>query len=259
MDNFTKEIKTVTLSPEYLYNESGTSDGTQIKYHKDGLWYKVDNTGGEGLAEYLASIVLRCSSLSEKEYVTYEQIEINGEPGCVSRDCLMKNEELRSVYRLWMAVRGGDISEYLSKMDYDDAIETVLSFMKTETGLDLRRYFANNMAFAMFIRNEDLHFNNLNVIFDGNEFREAPIMDNGRSMFVGNKRYDPQKSISVNIRNTFSKSFSGSFEQNYRYLRHYCDLTIDSDKLKGMLEAEPDSLQKNVLLYQLSHCRDIMI
>ncbi len=254
-----KEIKSVTLSPEYLYTENSTSDGTQIKYHRDDLWYKVDNSGGEGLAEYLASVVLECSSLLPEKYVRYEQVIINDEYGCVSHDCLKEGEELRSIYRLWAGVRGGDIGEFLSQMDYDDAIETVLSFMSAETGLDLRGYFANNMALAMFIRNEDLHFNNYWVIFDGTDFKEAPIMDNGRSMFVGNKKYDPGRSFSENIKNTFSKSFSGSFEQNYRYLQKFCDLRICGDRLKERLAGEEDSPQKRFLLFQLDRYHDTLV
>lgn len=42
-----------TLSESYIYNDSGTSEGTQIKYVRDGYWYKKDSRGHEGLTEYL--------------------------------------------------------------------------------------------------------------------------------------------------------------------------------------------------------------
>lgn len=245
-----REIKKIEIEDKYLYMDSGTSDGTQIKYHKGDVWYKVDNIGGEGLSEYLASKVLLCSNLKAEEYVVYEPVIINGKTGCCSKNCLKDNESLISFYRLWAGTRGGDIATYLSKMDYDDAIETVIGFIGNETGLDIRRYLANCMAFSMFIRNEDLHFNNYQLIYDGNSFREAPIMDNGRSMFVGNKLFDNKKSVKENIKNTYSKSFSPSYELNYNYLKEYCDLEIDMDRLRNELDKESESYQRDFLMYQ---------
>jgi len=113
-----REIKKIEIEDKYLYMDSGTSDGTQIKYHKDDVWYKVDNIGGEGLSEYLASKVLLCSNLKAEEYVVYEPVIINGKTGCCSKNCLKDNESLISFYRLWAGTRGGDIAIYLSKMDY---------------------------------------------------------------------------------------------------------------------------------------------
>lgn len=82
------------LSNEHIVQESGTSEGTQIKYKKDGFWYKQDNRGNEGLTEYLVSGLLKYSTLEASEYVTYEKGLINGKTGCRSRDFLKKEEEL---------------------------------------------------------------------------------------------------------------------------------------------------------------------
>ena len=32
-----------TISDEYIVIQSGTSEGSQIKYRKDNYWYKKDN------------------------------------------------------------------------------------------------------------------------------------------------------------------------------------------------------------------------
>ena len=45
----------VEISSDYLMRETGTSEGTQVKYYKDDYWYKLDNRGNEGLVEYLVS------------------------------------------------------------------------------------------------------------------------------------------------------------------------------------------------------------
>ena len=36
-----------TISDEYIVIQSGTSEGSQIKYRKDNYWYKKDNRGHE--------------------------------------------------------------------------------------------------------------------------------------------------------------------------------------------------------------------
>lgn len=56
-----------TLSESYIYNDSGTSEGTQIKYVRDGYWYKKDSRGHEGLAEYLCSKLMTFSDLDPEE------------------------------------------------------------------------------------------------------------------------------------------------------------------------------------------------
>ena len=75
------------IDNDHIVMQGGTSEGTQIKYRKDGFWYKKDNRGREGLAEYLTSGILRFSTLNPKEYVRYEIGNINGHPGCRSWIC----------------------------------------------------------------------------------------------------------------------------------------------------------------------------
>ncbi len=238
------------MDDKYLFTDSSTSDGSQIKYYKDGYWYKQDNKGGEGRAEYLASVVLKCSTMAKDDFVEYREAIINGKPGCCSRDCLNEGESLVSFYRLWAGTCGGDIAAFLQRMDYDDAIEKVLDFAKEQTGLDLHEYLADNMYISEFIRNEDLHFNNLWVIFGKDGFRRAPVMDNGRSMFVGNDRYSPDKSFEENMKQTHSKIFSPDYNLNFRYLEKWRTVRIDKDALIMALQKEEASVQRDFLLYR---------
>ena len=68
----------VKISDDFLVDTEGTSDGTQLKFFKDGYWYKEDNEGREGEVEYLVSKLLTFSTLKPEEYVIYEQGKING-------------------------------------------------------------------------------------------------------------------------------------------------------------------------------------
>ena len=38
----------VNIESQYIVMQEGTSEGTQIKYKKDGYWYKKDSRGKEG-------------------------------------------------------------------------------------------------------------------------------------------------------------------------------------------------------------------
>lgn len=58
-----------------------SSKGNQLKFESDGVWYKADYLGYEGLAEYTVSKLLKFSDMKTEEYVDYEteQICYNGQ------------------------------------------------------------------------------------------------------------------------------------------------------------------------------------
>ena len=57
------------IENQYIVMQEGTSEGTQIKYKKNGYWYKKDSRGNEGLTEYLVSELMRYTSLKGDEYI----------------------------------------------------------------------------------------------------------------------------------------------------------------------------------------------
>lgn len=76
----------------------GSSKGNQMKWRTDdGIWYKADGNGYEGLTEYMVSALLAYSSLLPEEYVRYDTEEIvyrhSRFTGCKSRDFLMPGEQ----------------------------------------------------------------------------------------------------------------------------------------------------------------------
>ena len=211
-------LKEFNIDDSFLVRTSGTSDGTQDKYFKEGLWFKVDRYGGEGLAEKAASIILKESGFPTSQFVEYEPCIINGKSGCFSKDFLKQGEDFITLYRFYKNTNGRDLASVCSKMDYDDAIEYVLSFMKQQTGLDLHEYLANTFELDRVILNEDRHFNNLGIIYNGTTFRAAPIFDNGKAFYIGNKKHE-----------AYAKAFSPSFDTNAKYLKKYCTLNITKE------------------------------
>ena len=74
------------IGNDYIVIQEGTSEGTQVKYKKDGYWYKKDNRGNEGRAEYLVSKFMQFTTLQENEFISYEEGTINGKSGCRSKN-----------------------------------------------------------------------------------------------------------------------------------------------------------------------------
>jgi len=245
-------LSNIEIDSRYLVTDTGTSDGTQIKYYFEGKWYKVDRYGGEGEAEALASKVMELSDFDSKNYVHYDEVMINGERGCVSEDFLKPGESFITLYRLHSNITGQDPAAVTSKMDYDDAIDYIVSFVKNNIGLDIREYLANTMMLDSLILNEDRHFNNYGLILSGDKPRTAPIFDNGKSLFVGNPRYDSTKTMSENRKIAFAKAFSGNFTLNKNYLKDYRTLNFDKDKIRDYLrtcDLQTDSVYSR--LYKL--------
>ena len=250
---WSQNMHNIEIDSRYLSTEDGTSDGTQIKFLFEDNWYKIDRYGGEGLVEELISHILEISNVPSNEYVSYSAININGEPGCFSHNFLQENESFITFYRLYANINGGDLAQVTSKMEYDDAIEFVISFIKDNTKVDVRQYLANTFLLDDLILNEDRHFNNLGLIFNGENFRVAPVFDNGKSLFIGNKRYDSQKSIKDNKKIAFAKAFSGSFDLNKLYLSKFATWNLNHEAISKYLSDNYDLSQDNVYsrLYKL--------
>ena len=247
-----KTIEEFSLSDEYLVRTSGTSDGTQDKYYKDGLWFKLDRYGGEGLAETIASLILKESGLAPNLFVEYKPCLINGKNGCYSKNFLKENESFITLYRLYKNVTGRDLATVCSKMDYDDAIEYTVNFIKEHTKLDIREYLANTFYLDMLILNEDRHFNNLGLIFDEKKFHIGPIFDNGKSFLIGNKKAKDCKKLEEKISHAYAKVFSPSFQTNYNYLKKFCTIKVNPELLDKIEKS--GSPEINAILKKTIRC-----
>lgn len=240
----------VSLENESIVMQEGTSEGTQVKYKRDGYWYKKDNRGREGLTEYLVSRLLGFTSLKDSEYVRYEAGIINGKSGCRSKNFLGVDEELITFYRLYYNEVGKDLSQVTGGMDtMEERIEYVIEFIKQSCNLDVRDYLRKVLTLDMLVLNEDRHFNNLAVIMRDSTFAVAPIFDHGVSLLTANQSVNWHFSIEDNVQRVIARPFSGSHEKMVDYLGK--GFLLDTAAALEWLNTEPDSKEKEILQYQI--------
>lgn len=244
--NYYLDVKTLSMV-------GGSSAGAQPKYFKDGYWYKLDHGGRQGYSEYLSSIVLSCSNISN--YVTYENCQVNGKPGCRSKNFLGKEEILYSLETIYMIYTGESISQKVAALpDAKSRIDFVTSWVQDKTRIDLTDYFSKILTLDMLIVNTDRHFHNIGIIGNPEEgtFREAPIFDNGDALLCMAERIWP--TLEENISHACARTFSSNFEYQ-AYVAGF-GMKLDYDLLSTKLNKEPPSYSLSVLQHQIEKCRD---
>lgn len=241
----------VKISDDFLVDTEGTSDGTQLKFFKDGYWYKEDNEGCEGEVEYIVSKLLTFSTLKTEEYIVYEQGKINGRFGCRSKTFLSASQSFITLERLHGNVTGIPLVEKIKEFKgINSSAPYVIGFFKQTLGLDLTAYFRKVFTLDYIVLNEDRHFHNLGIIMNADgSYMPAPIFDNGKSLLNCNSSINRDFPIEENVKRVVARPFSGSHKTMYEYFGKGFD--IDVAKALQWLKAEPESFYKEVLIYRL--------
>ena len=199
-----------------------SSKGNQLKWEKDGIWYKADYTGYEGLAEYMVSQLLRYSTLDAKEYVLYEPEQIayadHEYLGCSSQD-FREDKEWQVITAERLFRRKYNQSMYISMFRIREPEER-LKFMVDQvvrmTGLsDFGQYMSKLITIDALFLNEDRHTHNIAFLWDGyDEYRYCPIFDQGASLLADTTvDYPMEKDVIDLVGTVGAKTFSRSFEE----------------------------------------------
>ncbi|MBQ3513019.1 MAG: hypothetical protein IJA32_04350 [Lachnospiraceae bacterium] len=197
-------MKNYVVESNYMKILKSATKGTQVKYEKDGYWYKINKNGNEGLAEYLVSLLLVCSTLKQTEYVAYEYCRINNKMGCRSKSFNENGYEFVSFHLLYMLITGKEnLSDYLYTFDEPkDRLQYLLEIAETFHVPNIMNYMKKILYLDMLIANHDRHMSNIGILLNSNgEAKTAPIFDNGLSLGTDG------------ISTVTSCTISGSFEQ----------------------------------------------
>lgn len=181
---------------ELFENESKTFDrhsskGNQLKWERDGMWYKADYTGYEGLAEFVVSKLLEHSTLNKDEYVTYEIEEISYRHkvllGSRSKNFLTEDWQIITLERLFRNQFDRSLSDALWQIEIP---EERLSFLCDQvieiTGIsNFRVYMSKLLTIDAIVKNEDRHTHNIAVLMNTKgQYKLCPIFDNGASLLA---------------------------------------------------------------------------
>lgn len=170
-------------------NDRQSSKGNQLKWENDGIWYKADYTGYEGLTEYVISELIKLSNLKENEYILYSPVEIkyksNVYTGAASKDFLEEGFEIVTLERLFKTYYGRSLNNAIWTLrEPKDRLSFIVSSVEAITGLkDFGKYMNKLLTIDAFFLNEDRHTHNIAVLKNSNnEFKICPIFDNGAGL-----------------------------------------------------------------------------
>ena len=90
----------------------------------------------------------------------------------------------------------------------------------------------------------------------GDEFYPAPIFDNGVSLLTANQSVNWYFSMEDNVKRVVARPFSGSHEKMVEYLGK--GFSVDTKSALAWLEQEPESMERNVLKYQIERYDDLL-
>lgn len=166
-----------------------SSKGNQLKWEKDGIWYKADYAGYEGLSEYVVSELLTYSNLETEEYVSYQTEEMQYKKnlyyGCSSKNFLPDGWKLITMERLFQSVYGRSLNQSIySIRDCEKRIKFFVEQTIRITGLkDFGIYLSKLLTLDAFFLNEDRHTHNIAVLLDDvGRYHYCPIFDHGAAL-----------------------------------------------------------------------------
>ena len=202
-------------------NSRKSSKGNQLKWEKDGIWYKADYTGYEGLSEYVVSKLLQKSSMHSDEYVDYRQEEIRYKAqtymGVSCESFLEKGEQMITLERLFQSTYGTGLNKMVYGINsHEERLELIVARTREITGLEgFGSYMSKMLTVDALFLNEDRHSHNIAIILrsDGT-YRYCPIFDNGAGLLADTTmEYPLSGDVYKLMSDVRPKTFCDSFEE----------------------------------------------
>ena len=173
-------MRNYRLENKYKLALSSSSVGMQIKYERNGYYYKLDTAGRESLVEYLVTLVLNHSTI--RHYVRYEYCRVNDRLSCRSKD-FTDGGIFITTENLYEIVTGGvNLSDKLSSLMNATLRYKYLLELYSCIGLNAEMYIKTLLYLDMVIKNTDRHAKNYGVLLKNDRYSFAPIFDNGLSL-----------------------------------------------------------------------------
>lgn len=244
----------IELSKDYQIS-SRDSLGSQEKYFKDGIWYKVDRTGNEGTSEFLVSLLLKYSNRSH--YVEYKQALINGKRGCYAENFLKDGEQYFTFDRLYRVVYHKDLQrDVFTLSSVKERFRVLVNVMHKISKVDITDYLSDCIALDMLCLNPDRHFKNLGLLYHAGLFSIAPIYDNGQSLGANWAITPPDLEYQEVLETVSTRTISGSPENQFSVVQNKLEINYEEFFKACDVLCRP-SRNLDILLRQLERYRRI--
>lgn len=210
------------LEKDIVATNNKSSKGNQLKWNIDNYWYKADFAGYEGLSEVLVSKMLKYSTLSDEEYVSYEPEQVKYKTtifnGCKSKNFLKNNgQQLITLERLYSNFCGESLYKSLFRIhDEKERFSFLVNQIERITGIKQFALYLNKIVtIDALTLNEDRHMHNIAVIMnmDGT-YDLCPIFDQGAGLLSDTTLdYPIDEDVYKLIDSVKAKTFSSSFDE----------------------------------------------
>lgn len=251
-------------------NNRKSSKGNQQKWQNNGIWYKADYAGYEGLTEYVISHLLRKSSLKESEYVIYDTEEIKyGHAkftGCRSADFLPQGWSLITLERLFQNMYGQSLNKSIYKInDHESRLEFIVNQTIRMTGLaDFGGYMSKLLTIDALFLNEDRHTHNIAVLMDEvGAFHYCPYFDHGAGLLSDTTMdYPLSRDTMEAMKEVNAKTFCENFDEQldiaeklYGSLLRFSFSVRDVEELLGEEQYYSDEIKERMRQVLTWQCR----
>ena len=245
-----------------------SSKGNQLKWQNNDIWYKADYLGYEGLAECVVSALLNRSSLSEEEFVIYEQESIRYKAqvykGCSSKD-FADGWQTITLERLFKNRFGTGLNQGIYSIeDHEQRLRFLVDQAERITGLkDFGKYICKLFTIDAVFLNEDRHTHNISVLMNKDRFRFCPIYDNGAALLSDMAMDYPMGcDVYEEINNARAKTICDSFDEQLdiaeKLYGRQLSFTFTAEDIRDVLNAitlYDDAVKERVELILLEQRR----
>ena len=202
-------------------NDRRSSKGNQLKWENEGIWYKADYTGYEGLAEYMISHLLKKSTLTENEFVCYNLEKIKYGTviynGVKSKNFLSEDWQIITLERLFRNFFGESLYKSLYRIpEHKERLQFLVQQVERMTGLrNFGIYINKLLTIDAFFLNEDRHTHNIAVLMNGKgDYAYCPIFDNGAGLLSDTTMdYPLSGDVYALMDSVQSKTICGEFDE----------------------------------------------
>ena len=238
-----------------------SSKGNQLKWENQGIWYKADYTGYEGLAEYMISHLLKKSTLDEKEFVCYDLEEIKYGTviynGVKSENFLQEDWQIITLERLFMNFFGESLYRALYRIpEHEERLQFLVQQVERITGLQNFGIYMNKLlTIDAFFLNEDRHTHNIAVLMNGKgDYAYCPIFDNGAGLLADTTMdYPLTREVYALMDSVQSKTICSAFDEQldisealYKMHLKFCFTKNDVTELLVNAGMYPEEIRKRV-------------